>query len=252
MISYDNEHLEQEVEEENYFVSMTDMMVGLVFIFIILMMYYALQFRQEADARTSANTERAIILNHVADELKKQNIIVTVDQANGVLRLPDQTLFDSGQAQLKPEGAKTVRALADALMRVMPCYASGVKSTMTCRPESEKIKVDSLFIEGHTDSDPFNGSGGRTNLDLSAERAINTFRKLIIDQPQLEVLSSAQADGSPKAILSVSGYGDKRPVDRGTSLEAKAKNRRIDIRILMAAPSNEATRAIAGEMGLKP
>ena len=31
--------------KENYFVSMTDMMVGLVFIFIIMLMYFALRFR---------------------------------------------------------------------------------------------------------------------------------------------------------------------------------------------------------------
>lgn len=252
MISYDNEHLDQEVEEENYFVSMTDMMVGLVFIFIILMMYYALQFRQEADARTSANAERAVILNNLAEELKKQNVIVTVDAKNGVLRLPDQTLFDSGQAHLKPEGVQTVQALAGALMRVMPCYTEGVKSLVTCRAESARIKVDSLFIEGHTDSDIFNGGGGRTNLDLSAERAINTYRRLIIDKPDLERLTSAQADGSPKAILSVSGYGDKRPVDPASTVEAKAKNRRIDIRILMAAPDSPDTEVIASELGLKP
>ena len=31
------------VEEENYFISMTDMMVGLVFIFVILLMYFVVR-----------------------------------------------------------------------------------------------------------------------------------------------------------------------------------------------------------------
>ncbi len=38
-------------EEENYFVSMTDMMVGILFIFIIMLMMFALNFRQQADVQ---------------------------------------------------------------------------------------------------------------------------------------------------------------------------------------------------------
>ncbi|TIV92390.1 MAG: hypothetical protein E5V85_28845, partial [Mesorhizobium sp.] len=34
-------------EEENYFISMTDMMVGVLFIFIILLMVFAANFRQQ-------------------------------------------------------------------------------------------------------------------------------------------------------------------------------------------------------------
>jgi chemotaxis protein MotB len=33
-------------EEESYFVSMTDLMVGLLFIFIIMLMVFALQYRE--------------------------------------------------------------------------------------------------------------------------------------------------------------------------------------------------------------
>ena len=33
-------------EEESYFISMTDLMVGLLFIFIIMLMVFALQYRE--------------------------------------------------------------------------------------------------------------------------------------------------------------------------------------------------------------
>ena len=52
---------EVEVDEENYFVSMTDMMVGLVFIFIIMLMYFALQFQDITDHMTGADRERAVV-----------------------------------------------------------------------------------------------------------------------------------------------------------------------------------------------
>ena len=54
-----DEALEAEADEENYFVSMTDMMVGLVFIFIIMLMYFALQFQDITDHMTGADREGA-------------------------------------------------------------------------------------------------------------------------------------------------------------------------------------------------
>ena len=45
-------------EEENYFVSMTDLMVGLVFVFIILLMYFALQFQETERAGCSCHNRQ--------------------------------------------------------------------------------------------------------------------------------------------------------------------------------------------------
>ena len=39
-----------------------------------------------------------------------------------------------------------------------------------------------------------------------------------------------------QAILSVSGYGDARPVSEGNSKTARAENRRIDLRFIMMTP----------------
>lgn len=63
---------EVEVDEENYFVSMTDMMVGLVFIFIIMLMYFALQFQDITDKMTGADRERAVILKQLEQTLRKK------------------------------------------------------------------------------------------------------------------------------------------------------------------------------------
>jgi chemotaxis protein MotB len=41
---------EEEHEEENYFISMTDMMVGMLFLFIIMLMMFALNFKKGDDA----------------------------------------------------------------------------------------------------------------------------------------------------------------------------------------------------------
>src|ERR1051325_3478494 len=106
---------EHVVEEENYFISMTDMMVGMIFIFIIMLMYYALQFRDVTDQMTGANRTRTKILEQIAQTLKKEGVEVSLDTQNGILRLPDAILFDSGIPTLKPAGVVAVAHLADAL-----------------------------------------------------------------------------------------------------------------------------------------
>jgi chemotaxis protein MotB len=78
----------------------------------------------------------------------------------------------------------------------------------------------------------------KDNLDLSALRATNTFRKLLKEKTELREYQSPS--GTP--ILSVSGYGEDRPVaaEPGESIERfKQRNRRIDLRILMATVKSE-------------
>jgi flagellar motor protein MotB len=250
---------EQQVEDENYFVSMTDMMVGLVFIFIILIMYYALQLQQVRDVfqntteqLTSANQTRTEILHDIQDRLRRQGLKVEIDTRNGVLRLPDEVLFDSAKAEVKPAGVVALHKLGLALEAILPCYTdrpSGLQGPANCKPSQHRI--ESLFIEGHTDKDKL-ASGGRfkDNWDLSAERATNTYRQLISQYPDLTTLCLQHTRGACVPIFSVSGYGDQRPVVTGDSLEAKARNRRIDLRILMQTPhASEAQEALRIRLG---
>jgi flagellar motor protein MotB len=239
---------EHVIEEENYFISMTDMMVGLVFIFIIMLMYYALQFRDVTDQLSGADQTRAQILLELKQSLKSKGVIVDIDPQNGVLRLPDAILFDRGDDALKKDGERAVESLAQALWEIVPCYsdvAPGVTAPMPkCNLATHRI--ESLYIEGHTDIDFFSGGHGLSdNWDLSAMRATNTYRALVRNQRDLEKLCAMKASDC-EPILSVSGYGPQRPLDRATSDEAKKKNRRIDLRIIMIKPdSGETAQAIA-------
>ena len=49
---------EEIIEEESYFVSMTDMMVGLLFIFILILMYFALQYQKSTEKLENAEDAR--------------------------------------------------------------------------------------------------------------------------------------------------------------------------------------------------
>jgi chemotaxis protein MotB len=243
MFAADDEY-EHRIEDENYFVSMTDMMVGLVFIFIILLMYFALQLRVAEEKLNhtthqliSANQTRTEILESVQRALKRKGLEVSIDVENGVLRLPDEILFDSARADLKPEGIAALRKLAEALAEILPCYTDGgefLSAAGSCQKSSHHI--ESLFIEGHTDKDPLNGAGVmKDNWDLSVVRATNTYRALVSQDSRLESLC-VRHQRTCSQILSVSGYGDARPAFAGDDAESKARNRRIDLRILMQSP----------------
>lgn len=218
-------------ESESYFISMTDLMVGLVLIFIILLAYFALNLQARTAELTGANQARAEILEDLAEALREEGLEVTIDIETGVLRLPDDVLFRSGQFTLTQEGEAAVQKVADAMAEILPCYTEGAQ----CEGEPSPYRIDAIFVEGHTDTD--NMSGGMDNYDLSVMRAANTFRALkqanpIVDQMRNLPITS---HGSAK-ILSLSGYGPDRLVDPGDSEAAKARNRRIDLRFLMMSP----------------
>jgi chemotaxis protein MotB len=245
---------EAEVDEENYFVSMTDMMVGLVFIFIIMLMYFALQFQDITDHMTGADRERAEILKQLQQTLKEKGVEVTIDTQNGILHLPDAILFDRGQADLKPEGEIAIGHLADALTEVLPCYTD-VRNSVAVRPRTcsnTTYRIESVYVEGHTDKDNLNGGGLiKNNLVLSAIRATNTFKSIIDRRPEVGSRCSWKGQHC-SAVLSVSGYGPERPVDDGNSPEAKQRNRRIDLRLTMVAPDSQAAiQAVSRELHAK-
>lgn len=230
-----NHRTSNDDEEESYFISMSDMMVGLVFIFVILLVYFAMQFKQTTDELAGANQTRWKILVELRDKLGKAGISVEIVERTGVLHLPGDILFAKGQADISPSGAATLDIVAKALAQVLPCYTFGVPKA-ACRPT--KHRIDAIFIEGHTDIDPIApGSKWVDNFDLSAMRATNVYRRLITTQKVLAKIQNIPlTEGRPVSVLSVSGYGEQRPVDTGYTEDAKTKNRRIDLRFLMASP----------------
>lgn len=237
-----------EEEEESYFISMADMMVGLVFIFVILVLYFALQFRQTNETLKGTGETRREILRTLKQRLDQRlrpyNLRVRIDPETGVLSLPEGILFASGQYVLSPQGEQAVGIVAEELAAVLPCYADRTGTGPRCEGRAmARHRIDALFVEGHTDAVNMTGGGALSdNLDLSALRATQTFRRLIQVRPGLEQLVNT-AGARPVPILGVSGYGAQRPVPdaTGSQEEINAQNRRIDLRFLMVTPRSQET-----------
>ena len=237
-------------EEESYFASMTDIMVGLLFVFIIMLMTFALQYRDaeavkkdEAEkiqnADELADAERRHLLTDVERYLEERGVKVTVDLQQGVIRLPESVLFERGRAELDAGGQVAVADVAAALAAVLPCYSA--ERPANC-PGPRRAWLDALFVEGHTDNDPIRaGSRYQDNLELSALRAVNTFRALTspdlaeldIERQEAGMLLAGLRNRNNEPVLAFSGYGDQRPIVDNADPVLKAQNRRIDLRFLM-------------------
>ena len=231
-------------EEESYFVSMTDMMVGIIFIFVILLMTFALSYREAEEVRQekveqlqAVEDAKREILEDIQESLEKVGIKVIIDVQNGILHLPEEILFPSGSARLNVQGRQSLGYLASALAQVIPCYASGSArvTTVSCEGRAN-AKLDAIFVEGHTDDVPVRSdSPYEDNWDLSAQRAIETYKQLVAIDDSLDEL----LNDNEEKLFSVSGYGEFRPREANGSDESRQLNRRIDLRFLMKTPRPE-------------
>jgi chemotaxis protein MotB len=264
-------------EGENYFVSMTDMMVGMLFIFIILLMSFALLFRQQTDATHATQTTKIVhaneierrleelekritqqidrlreatllrqrLLRDIDARLRRDDLVVQVDESNGVLHLTEDTIrFQQNDANLNDHARQNVGKIARALAHVLPAYVVCPKGPpgAAC-PNQTSASVETVFIEGHTDT---TGSDDQ-NWALSAQRAANTYRELAGAARELRQFRNR----SNQEILSISGYSSTRPIDPAGTPAAWEKNRRIDLRFVMdtdVSPGLEQIQGLLGQM----
>jgi chemotaxis protein MotB len=125
-----------------------------------------------------------------------------IDERGLVLGLvANDVFFDHGSAVLQPAARTVLDAAAPVLLGI---------------PER-------ISVEGHADVIPTSGRYA-TNWELSTDRATQVLRHLV------------EVDGVPAARISATGYGDTRPLDPGTSPEALASNRRVDLVINSSLP----------------
>ncbi len=115
-------------------------------------------------------------------------------QGRIVLRIQGKVLFNSGSADLLPEGTHIL---------------SGIVEIITNNPQYD---VD---IQGHTDDRPINTPKFASNWELSAIRATTVLRYLI-------------ENGIFQERLTATGFADLRPVAGNYTPEGRRKNRRVE------------------------
>lgn len=115
-----------------------------------------------------------------------------------------ELLFNSGSAELGPEGKVQIAGLAETL--------KGIASEIP--DEINWI----LRVDGHTDSRPIRSSFYPSNWELSTARAISVVRYL-------------SQRGVPPSRLGAMGFGEFQPIDIGTDEISFRRNRRIELKL---------------------
>jgi hypothetical protein len=82
-------------EGESYYISMTDMMVGVLFIFIIMLSFFALQYRTTTANLTQAKDAQTTALLQVATALERQDVSLEIDRTHHVVCVPTSVLVSS-------------------------------------------------------------------------------------------------------------------------------------------------------------
>lgn len=157
----------------------------------------ALQKAQEEKVEKVSKTYEDL-LEKMKGEIAKGEITISELKGKLTVNMVDAILFDSGKAEVKPEGQAVLQKVISIL---------------------KDVKDKAIRTEGHTDNVPIVGMLAKkypTNWELSAARAINVTRYL-------------QEQGIDPAHLSAVAYGEYKPVAANDAPEGKAKNRRIEI-----------------------
>jgi len=142
------------------------------------------------------------LVKQMDDEIKQGEVTITDLKGKLTVNMVERILFDSGKAEIKPQGLKVLRKVGEIL---------------------KKVKDKAVRVTGYTDNVPISAKLRATfpsNWELSALRAINVVHFL---QDQI---------GIPGERLSACGYGPYQPVASNATAAGRAQNRRIQIELV--------------------
>lgn len=233
--------------EQGYMASTADLMVGLLFIFIIMVAFLAHKRNTETEAlaaeakalavaveqaRTAFRDPRGAVTNTIGEQIRQTLTTVRIDPASGVISLPEDVLFDLGSSSLKPAAQPKLREVADKLSTVLSCFVASERKARACSNNPYGHEIETIFIEGHTDSLPMLREGGNTKLSL--DRAISVSNALVQGTKLADYRNAQELP-----LFSYSAYADTRPL-KGMA-PADGRNRRVDLRIVLTyRPQDEA------------
>ena len=250
-------------EDTSHWISFSDLMSALLLIFLlaVVLLVVSLTNKQQqlaaeqqqarADAAAFAAQKESLtsqiatlrdreelrsqIVEEIRDDLHDRGIEVEVSEDRSVLHIPTSALgFASGSYEITSAHRHVALTIGEVVSGAV-------------RTDDRYKALDTVFVEGHTDSEKFDGLEGTGNWGLSTFRAIALWRLWDVALPSPEQLDTLiRDDGEP--IFSVSGYADSRPVQRQqTTDEQRAVNRRIDLRFTVKGPTADDLATIVEE-----
>ena len=206
-----------EGDENVFWVTMSDLLLGLVVVFLVLFVFAITGFTQNKINEKETQYE---VTEKIAQELEKNNIKVDVDKFSGTIKISDLELFELNSWELSDNGKAY-------MSKFVPVYLNTIMT-------DKKIKenISQIIVQGHTDSQNFAGVNTAQeqyyrNMDLSLKRASSVAQYIVFVQYN----GKANYEKDLFKLLSVEGKGPSEPI----LIEGKedfAKSRRVELKIM--------------------
>lgn len=145
-------------------------------------------------------TAKGLLEQRLAQEIQDKQVKLQMMDKGLVITFVADILFDSGKAKIRQEAD----SILDKVARVL----------------KENVPNLNVGIEGHTDNQPIQLSGWKSNWELSSARALSVLHYLVDEE------------GVSPDRLSAIGYGEYRPVASNETKDGRHLNRRVEIVIL--------------------
>ena len=209
----------EEIEENIFWVTMSDLLLGLMITFIMLFVLAILGYSTEKVTKQNQNMQT---MEKINEKLVKNNLNIEIDKLANIVKISDLELFDSNSWELTQNGK-------NFLDKFLPLYFDVLLSD-----DDISHKISQIVIEGHTDSNSFHQAkkdNYNLNLELSAKRALSVS-KYILSKNYNEKI-----DKNLYKKISINGRSYSNPVLNKDGSENFAKSRRVEFKIIYNEPS---------------
>ncbi len=205
---------QSEGDNNIFWTTMADLLLGLAIIFMTLFVLAMTGFTQQTLEQKKHQIE---VSKELIENLKDANIDAQVDEMTGDIKISDLELFEVGSYNLSPKG----KAYLDKLI---PIYINTIFSKKELVGE-----IDNIVVQGHTDSQTYSGLKDvnlsyMKNMQLSLQRANSVadyMFKTGYDKKYSEKL---------REILTVEGKSNSDPI-LVNGKEDFNKSRRVELRL---------------------
>ncbi|MBT3623420.1 MAG: flagellar motor protein MotD [Gammaproteobacteria bacterium] len=133
----------------------------------------------------------------LAEYIERGEVNVLLENLWIEIEMTEQMLFDSGSDKLYESAFPVLDGLSETL----------------------REKTNKIHVEGFTDNMPINTTRFPSNWELSGARATTVVRRL------------ESKDVNPTRLAAI-GYGEHQPIADNTTIEGRAKNRRVVVVVL--------------------
>ena len=212
-----------QVEGDNniFWTTMSDLLLGLAIIFMTLFVLAMTGFSQQELEQKKKQIE---VSKELIENLKEANIEAQVDKTTGDVKISDMELFELGSANLSPKGKAY-------LSKLVPIYINTIFS------KKELIgEIENIIIQGHTDSHTFSGI---KNPDISYMKnmELSTARANAVANYVFQTAYDKQYNPKLRKMLIVEGRSNSDPVlvngkedyDKSRRVEMRLKVKKLDI-----------------------